>query len=538
MKKSLFGIFAVTAIAMSMVSCNKEVFINGSVAFSATAPTEASWSGKEKIVFFAGGTPAATIDAVEGNKTDCTAAFTNLPEEGTIYAASPYNETESGVNAVSASKLDITIPASQTSRKAYADVNAQILLGSCNYANSLPATETMAMKSIAANVKLVVTNAPEDIKNVALTFPAKVAGKFNYALGTGAWTEAEASEKITVKAASGSNGKTLYFGCAPVALSGDVTAEFTGAATGAKYTVTIPAANMDLTSGSQVTVSVEIPLQLYLVGSAVGKENAADAIAMTKKEDGSFTWTGDLAAESEYKLLLDKANANNAFVIGDAYNQIKYTNKASALPFEIAKAGNYTINVWPEHAHIQVIRNFDHVLAAADGAGPMFNEFDPDHCEVVAGQPHEWETRFGCIWQNHAYDTFGINDEFKLSGPNCYWLGATYVQSDPNQGRIIRSGDWKQPIAVEGKTYTVYLQMMYEGESAEETIAVHIEGAIGGSPGYDADIRLENGVPQMITLDYTADGTWGGCVNMFIYFHKLTAPISFYLDGINIGYDD
>ena len=80
--------------------------------------------------------------------------------------------------------------------------------------------------------------------------------------------------------------------------------------------------------------------------------------------------------------------------------------------------------------------------------------------------------------------------------------------------------------------------MMYEGESAEETVVVRIEGAIGGGSGYEADVRLENGVPQMLTLDYTADGTWGGCVNMFIYFHKLTAPISFYLDGINIGYDD
>ncbi len=538
MKKLLFGIFAVAAIAMSMVSCSKEVFVNGTVAFSATAPSEASWSGKEKIVFFVGGTPAATIDAVQGNTTDCTAAFTDLPESGTIYAASPFDESESGVNAVSSSKLDITIPTSQTSRNSYVDADAQILLGSCNYASSLPATETMAMKSIVANVKLVVTNSPEAIKNVTLTFPSKVAGKFNYALGTGAWTEAEASEKLTVKAATGSEGKTLYFACAPVALSGNVTAEFTGAATGAKYAVTIPAADLDLTSGSQVTVSVEIPLQLYLVGSAVGKEDAADAIAMTKKDDGSFTWTGDLAAESEFKLLLDKANANNAFTVGDAYNQIKYSTKATATPFENAKAGNYTINVWPEHAHIQMIRHFDHVLAAADNVGPMFNEFDEDHCEVVPGHPHEWETRFGCIWQNHGYDTFGINDEFKLSGPNSYWLGASFLQTDMNQGRIIRSGDWAQPIAVEGKTYTIYLQMMYEGETPEETVVVRIEGAIGGGGGYEADIRLENGVPQMITFDYTADGTWGGCTNMFIYFHKLTAPISFFLDGLNIGYDD
>ena len=537
MKKSLFGIFAVTAIAMSMVSCNKEVFVSGTVAFSATAPSEASWSGKEKVVFFVDGTPVATVDAVKGDKTDCTATFTNIPESGTIYAASPYDESESGVNAVSASKLDITIPATQTSRNGYADANAQILLGSFDYKSTLPATETMAMKNIAANVKLVVANTPEAIKSVALTFPSKVAGKFNYVLEAGEWTEAEAGEKITVKAASGSDGKTLYFGCAPVALTGDVTAEFTGAATGAKYAVTIPAASMDLTSGSQVTVSVEIPLQLYIVGSAVGKENAADAIAMTKNEDGSFTWTGDMAAESEYKLLLDKANANNAFAVGDAYNQLKYSTKATATPFEIAKAGNYTINVWPEHAHIQVIRNFDHHLAAADGAGPMFNEFDED-CEIVTGHPHEWETRFGCIWQNHYYNTFGIVDEFKLSGQNCYWLGVGWLTPDKNEGRIIRSGDWAQPIAVDGKTYTVYLQMMYEGETPEETIVVRIEGAIGGGNGYEADVVLENGVPQLISFDYTADGTWGGCTNMFIYFHKLTAPISFFLDGLNIGYDD
>lgn len=537
MKKSLLGIFIVTAVAMSMVSCNTKMLINGSVEFSTAAPSEASWSGKETIVFFSAGTTAATIDAVKGNKTDCTAAFTNLPESGTIYAASPYNESESGVNAVYSDKLDITIPDTQTSRNKFTDANAQILLGSCSYQNALPATEKIAMKSITANVKLVVNNTPEAIKSVALTFPSKVAGKFNYILETGDWTESEASEKITVKAATDSDGKTLYFGCAPIALTGDITAEFTGAATGAKYAVTIPASQMDLTSGSQVNVSVDIPLQLYIVGSAVGKESADDAIAMTKNADGSFTWTGDLAAESEFKLLLDKAHANNAFTVGDAYNQIKYSTKATATPFENAKAGNYTINVWPEHAHIQVIRHFDHVLAAADGVGPMFNEFDED-CEIVPGHPHEWETRFGCIWQNHGYDTFGINDEFKLSGPNSYWLGASFLQTDLNQGRIIRSGDWAQPIAVEGKTYTIYLQMMYDGETAEETVVVRIEGAIGGGAGYEADVRLENGVPQMITFDYTADGTWGGCTNMFIYFHKLSAPISFFLDGINIGYDD
>ena len=537
MKKSLFSIFAATAILMSMVSCNKEVFISGTVAFTAKTPSEASWSGKETILFFSEGSAPVSVDAVKGDKTDCTAAFTDIPSTGTIYAVSPFNETEAGVNAVTSSKLDVTIPTSQTSRSAYCDANAQVLLGTCNYSNALPVTETMSMKSISANVKIVAANAPEAIKSVTLTFPTNVAGKFNYNLATGAWTETEATNKVTVKAGSVTDGKTFYFGCAAVALTGNITAEFTGAATGAKYSATIPASSMDLTAGGQITVSVETPVQLYIVGSAVGKTNAADAIAMTKNNDGSFTWTGKMAAESEFTLIFDKSSLTPAFAVGDAYNQVKYSTKATATPFEVEKAGKYTVTVWPEYAHIQVVRNFDHVLAGENGAGPMFNEFDED-CEIVPGHPHDWETRFGCIWQNHAYENFGINDEFKLSGKYCYWLDASYPQTDRNQGRIIRSGDWKQPFAVTGEKYTVYFQMMYEGEAPEEKIVWRIEGSIGTGEGYEEEVVLENGVPKLIAKDFVADGAWGGCTNFFIYFNQISGPIFFYLDGINIGYDD
>lgn len=114
---------------------------------------------------------------------------------------------------------------------------------------------------------------------------------------------------------------------------------------------------------------------------------------------------------------------------------------------------------------------------------------------------------------------------------------------DWNQGHIFRSGDYKQPIAVESKTYTVSLMMMYDGDGDEQQVVFGIEGALGTGSRTNTPITLENGVPYLFEADYTADGTWGGCVNIFISFEKVNVssegtPMQFYMDAVQIGYDD
>jgi len=533
MKKSIFTIMALAAVAVSMISC-QEKLVSGDVAFSMKTPAEVSLSGKEKIAISVDGSAPVVVLA---ENPDFTQALSNVPASGTIIAVSPFAEEGSGVNAISAKALDINMAAAQSTRAEFPDANAQILLAKAKYSGSLPSNLNLDFANIAANVKLVA-KAPEALKSVTLQFSANVVGTFNYDIASGVWNAAEATNALTVK--SSKETDTFFFGCAPLALEGEILAEFTGAVTGAKYNVEIPAAKMKLEAGKQTTVEVELPLQLYICGSAVGKESAAESIEMTKKADGSFTWTGDMAAESEYTFIFSKTSQIPAFVIGDNYNQIKYSSKATATPFENQKAGNYTITVVPSVGHVQVVRNFDHVLAAADGAGPMFEEFDSP--EIVEGQPHDWETRFGPIWQNHGYDTFGVVDGYKLSGANSYWISVTWVPGDRNQGRIIRSGDWKQPIAVAEKTYTVEMQMMYEGSAESEEIVWRIEGALGTGAGYEESVVLEPGVPVRISKDFLSDSTWGGCVNFFVYFNKCNLvedePFTFYFDGLNIGYDD
>ena len=535
MKKSLISIMSLTAFAAAMVSCSEKL-ISADVTFSATADASVSWSGSESIaVSVNGGTPAI-FQASKGNSTDFNSTLTDCPVNGTIYAVSPFVPDGYGVNDITASSIAVNIPESQTSRAGFPDADAQILLGSYDYSGGLPDKLDIKMKPAVAIVKLTIINAPEAIKSVSLEFPQNVAGRF--ALGTDdkTWSEQEASSKITVK----SNSNEVYFACAPVSISSDVLVEVTGSETGAKYAVSIPAASRSLEAGKVASVSVEVPLQLYIVGSAVGAETAQDAIAMTKNDDGSFSWTGKMSANGEYKLIFDQQNLAPAFGIGTAYNNIKYSTKVTAAPFVIEKAGNYTVTVWPKNAHIQVCRKFDHLLADSEMISPLSEEFD--NCSPVTGEPHEWETRFGPIWQNHGYDTFGIDDSFKLSGPNSYWVNVTWIPGDWTQGRIIRSGDWKQPIAVEGKTYTVMMQMMYEGNAPEEKVTWKIEGALGTGDGYVEEVTLEPGVPVQICKDFTADGTWGGCVNIFVYFTSCTIleeqPFKFYLDAINIGYDD
>ncbi|MGN0191771.1 MAG: hypothetical protein ACI39U_08970 [Candidatus Cryptobacteroides sp.] len=535
MKKSLISILSLTALAVAMVSCSEKL-ISGDVSFSVTADATLSWSGNEKIAVSVNGASPVLFQASKGNTTAFNSTLSDCPASGTIYAVSPFDSEGYGVNDITSGTVAVSIPDSQTSRAGYPDANASILIGSASYSGGLPANLDIKMQTAVAIVKLVVNDAPEKIKSATLTFPANVAGTFALSTDGKTWTEQEASSKITVKSGSGE----MYLACAPVSLSSDILVEVTGDVTGAKYEVSVPTGNLVLEAGKVTDINVNIPLSLYIVGSAVGAETAQEAVAMTKNEDGSFSWTGQMAADSEYKIIFDKENLTPAFALGTAFNNIRYSTKATAAPFEIEKAGKYTVTVWPAYGHIQVCRHFDHLLSDAENVAPLSEEFD--NCVPEVGVPHDWETRFGPIWQNHGYDTFGLDDSFKLSGPNSYWVNVTWIPSDWTQGRIIRSGDWKQPLAVKDKVYTVMMQMMYEGNASEEVITWKIEGALGTGDGYEETVTLEAGVPVQICKDFTADDTWGGCVNIFIYFTSANIvedqPFRFYLDAINIGYDD
>ena len=534
MKKHLFFAIVAILVSMSFVSCTKESLFSGDVKFNAKAPQGAAWTGKEVIAISVNGAAPVTVNAAEGNSTDVTAALSQCPASATIYAAVPYVEDGDGINALTGSTLELQIPESQKSRAGACDASAQLLFAQASYSGGLPGSLELPFSSILATGRIVIANAPEAMKSVKLKFSKNVVGKYTYSISDKSFSEKSASSEITLKAGADND---LYFACAPV--NTDVAVELTGEASGAVYTVAL---NTNLVAGSVTDLNVDLKgaLKLYLVGSAVGKEDAASAIAMTENGDGSFSWSGKMAAESEFKIIFDQKNLTPAFGLGEAYNKIKYSTKATAAPFEIEKAGKYTVTVWPANAHIQVKRTFDHVLAASDGAAPMDEEFE--NCEVVPNSPHEWETRYGAVWQNHGYDTFGLNEEFKLSGKTSYWVNVTWVPEDRNQGRIIRSGDWKQPIAVADKNYTVEMQMMYEGDAESEEIVWRIEGALGTGAGYEESVVLENGVPVKISKDFVSDGTWGGCVNFFVYFNKCNlvedAPFTFFFDGLNIGYDD
>lgn len=522
------------AVVAAMSSCS-EKFVSGDVVFTTTADALASWSGNEMIAVSVNGGDIVSFQATKGNASAFTSTLTDCAASGTIYVASPFDREGFGINDITASAVVANIPDIQTARSGFPDADAQILIGKADYTDALPANLNINMTSACATVRIIVKNAPESISTATVTFPANVAGKFNIGY-EGTWSEQEGTSKITVKNTS----DEIFFNCAPVNVTGDVTVELTGKATGAKYPVTFKAEEFSLKAGSLTTVTAEIPLNLYIVGTAIGKETADEAEAMTKNADGSFSWTGAMAANSEFKLIFDREKLTPAFTLGNAFNNIRYSTRVTAAPFEIEKAGTYRITVWPEHAHIQVCRIFDHVLASASGAGPLNTEFD--NCEPVTGHPHDWETRFGPLWQNHGYDTFGIDKSFKLSGENSYWVNVTWIPEDWTQGRIIRSGDWEQPIATAGKTYTVMMQMMYEGNAPEEIVKWRVEGAIGTGDGYVEDVTLESGVPVQICKDFTADETWGGCVNIFVYFTEANLveeqPFRFYLDAVNIGYDD
>lgn len=540
MKKTIFLAFAASALCASLVSCNKETLVSGDVKVSANAPEFVSWSGKESIIVTVNGATPTVVQATAGTSADLSATLTNCPSSASIFISSPFSD-EYGVNAVSASDLSVNMPASQTSRAACADANAQILFAKSEYAGSLPEKLAIDMESIAANVKLCLTNAPEPAKSVKLTFPANVAGKFTYDVAASKWKENEASAEITVK---GGNDNTFYFGCIPAEISGDVLVEMTGEKTGAVYKASVPASKFILSAGRQTNTDVDFKgkLKLYLVGSAVGKETAAEAIEMTANADGTFSWTGTMAGESEFKLIFDKENLTPAFGMGAGFNALKYSTKATAAPFEVAKAGKYSITVYPQQGHIQVCRIFDHVLSDNENACPFCCEYD--NVSIQPKVPNDWTSLIGPFLHNHYYDVFDIDDTFKLSGQNSFHIEVWGKAPDWGQGHVFRSGDYKQPYAVEGKTYTVMMQMMYTGDKDEQKIKIGFEGALGTGARTNDVVTLTKDEPFQYIREYTADNTWGGCVNVFISFDlvdvvaDVDSPMQFYMDAINIGYDD
>ena len=247
--------------------------------------------------------------------------------------------------------------------------------------------------------------------------------------------------------------------------------------------------------------------------------------------------------------------------MGDAFNKVKYSTKASAAAFENKYAGNYTLTLYPAQAHLAVKRNFDHVIAAADGADPMDENFDEKRTLGPYDPNVTWTWNLGIIGINAigkvVYGENGsgitINDEYKLCGANslCLAIDDQDPNAEPGDGQIYRNGNNKQPIAEWNKTYTVILQMLYEGEEKTKRIPIICEGALGAHYTINDDnsfnftewttdigVELQNGVPTLIQAQFLGNGAWGGCFNFYIRPAGTGANYKLYIDGLQIGYDD
>ena len=113
-----------------------------------------------------------------------------------------------------------------------------------------------------------------------------------------------------------------------------------------------------------------------------------------------------------------------------------------------------------------------------------------------------------------------------------------------DQGGQCSGAEWN-------KTYTVILQMLYEGEEETKKIPVICEGALGAHYTINEDnsfnftdwttdigVELQNGVPTLIQAQFLGNGAWGGCFNFYIRPAGTGANYKLYIDGLQIGYDD
>ncbi len=546
-----------------MVSCEKSPALEGGDAdINASIKggiANAAWTGNESVAVSANGDAPLVVTAEKGSSFGMTVTFAPSKAEGTVYAVSPYDEeSASSWISLNADEAVAVIPTSQTTAAKFCDADAMLLFAKTAYTGGVKSVKALSFEHVAAYAQIKLTGAPEPVEKAVLQFAKKSAGEFTYNHVSGTWTEGEnASDKITVKA--NANGE-IIFTAVPTGEQ-EVEIELTGAATGAKYSVK---QTVNFVAGKVAEISADLSsaISLYIVGTAVGTEDAASAKPLTRNADGSFTYTGTLAADSWYQFIFDQKNLTPSFSMGDAFNQVKYSTKTTAAVFENKYAGKYTLTVYPAKGNLAVKRNFDHVIAADGGVGPMDENFDGDR--TFAPMPtRDWCMDLGIIGINHKgkivyVDADGsgitINKDYKLCGENSLCLEITEQAEGAaaGDGQIFRNGDNGQPKAEWNKTYTVILQMLYEGDEDTKKIPVICEGALGatwdgtnedGSYKFtgnttDIGVELQNGVPTLVQAQFLGNGQWGGCFNFYIRPAGTGAGYKLYIDGIQIGYDD
>lgn len=558
-KTMIFSLMA----ACTMTSCDKTPALEGGepdITASISGNIEnAGWTGKESVALSANGDAVVVVTAEKGESFGFRATFAPTQPDGNLYAVSPFDEDgESSWISLGADEARAIIPTSQKTGVKFCDASAMLMFAKTAYTGGIASVKSLDFTHVAAYAEIKVNNAPEPIEKATVKFAKKAAGEFVYAHGTGTWKETESSsDKLTVTA----NAYGQMILAAVPSEEQEIEIELIGAATGAKYSVKKTVA---LAAGkvADITVDLGTALQLYIVGTAVGTEDAANAKPLTRNEDGSFSYTGKLAADSWYSFIFDKEHLTPSFSMGDAFNKVKYSTKASAAAFENKYEGNYTLTLYPAQAHLAVKRNFDHVIAAADGADPMDDNFDGERTFGPYTPDVTWNWNLGVIGINAVgkivYGENGsgitVNNEYKLCGANSLCLAID--DQDPNagagDGQIYRNGNNKQPIAQKDKTYTVILQMLYEGEEETKKIPVICEGALGAVwDGTNEDgsynftkfetymgVELQNGVPTLVQAQFLGNGAWGGCFNFYIRPAGTGANYKLYIDGLQIGYDD
>ncbi len=558
-KTMIFSLMA----ACTMISCEKSPALEGGepdITASISGNIEnAGWTGKESLALSANGDAVVVVASEKGESFGFKAAFAPTQPEGNLYAASPYDEDgESSWISLGADEARAIIPTSQKTGVKFCDASAMLMFAKTAYTGGIASVKSLDFAHVAAYAEIKVNNAPEPIEKATVKFAKKAAGEFVYAHGAGTWKETEnSSDKLTVTA----NAYGQMILAAVPSEEQEIEIELTGAATGAKYsakkTVTLAAGKV-----ADITVDLGTALRLYIVGTAVGTEDAANAKPLTRNEDGSFSYTGRLAADSWYSFIFDKEHLTPSFSMGDAFNKVKYSTKASAAVFENKYEGNYTLTLYPAQAHLAVKRNFDHIIAAAGGADPMDENFDGERTFGPYSQDQTWNWNLGVIGINAVgkivYGENGsgitINDEYKLCGANslCLAIDDQAADAGAGDGQLYRNGNNKQPMAEWNKTYTVILQMLYEGEEETKKIPVICEGALGavwdgtnedGSYKFtkwetDMGVELQNGVPTLIQAQFLGNGAWGGCFNFYIRPAGTGANYKLYIDGLQIGYDD
>lgn len=554
-------IFSFMAVG-TMISCEKSPALEGGepdITASISGHIEnAGWTGKESVALSANGNELVVVSAEKGKSFGFKATFAPTQPDGKVYAVSPYDEEgETSWISLGADEAHAIIPTSQKTGVKFCDAAAMLMFAETAYTGGISSVKSLNFVHVAAYAEIKVDNAPEPIEKATVKLAKKAAGEFIYAYETGTWKETESSsDKLTVTA--NAYGQMIF--AAVPSDEQEIEIELIGAATGAKYSVKKTAA---FTAGELAEIKVDLgsALQLYIVGTAVGTEDAANAKPLTKNDDGSFSYTGKLAADSWYSFIFDKEHLTPSFSMGDAFNKVKYSTKASAAAFENKYAGNYTLTLYPAQAHLAVKRNFDHVIAAADGADPMDENFDEKRTLGPYDPNVTWNWNLGIIGINAigkvVYGENGsgitINDEYKLCGANslCLAIDDQDPNAEPGDGQIYRNGNNKQPIAEWNKTYTVILQMLYEGEEKTKRIPIICEGALGAHYTINDDnsfnftewttdigVELQNGVPTLIQAQFLGNGAWGGCFNFYIRPAGTGANYKLYIDGLQIGYDD